>query len=795
MTVNFDVNDNQNINLTAQEQGNVPIKTGTNPNCVLSLNEDDPVVLQTSDDSTTLEVDESINFGGTNDYANLTNKPSINGVTLVGNKTTEDLGIVAEEVDPTVPAWAKQPTKPSYTPLEVGAIPLTDVGDIDLDPYDYDFWEYLNENSFVDSGFYQFHDIADDFYFYLRVERSGNTVYQEWWSSEEGSLSRNSRSGFFYDDEWEFYDPTYPVYGDTLNNYYQKSQTYSKSEIDNTFGNYYTDVQVDDILDNNYYTSDQVDNLLEGFAPTNMISTTWANLVALRDNGRLTSGAYYRITDYNFVTSRVGIQSGNHQFDIVTLAISESMLSESAYAVRHAGDHYFEREITTGGIEWLYTVFVDDYAENYGDEPIDHADDLHGTDVFCDYDYDENPMTGDIVPVLYKTDSAEYDFDDPDYADCFYYSGTYDFDGDEYDMWAKYEDGEFMQQYALTPVVVVDDELTVSPVPETKTVPVNLNAWEIKYCLDNDKELFGWADTNGKGVIYYLKDEFGNEAPYDFKNVLFQRRYISAVDASTLNAFKTQYLGEQSYSYITTTSATKYWYTFSNSDGTDGSLFGDATYNIIEPWIVDGQRQLNDIVALLSTQNKFLNGCYTMTTQGTRNTFLGCFNILVSCGSSYFDGVRASTMSGVSSCTFNGGYNFKGSGCGTSTFNSCWDIDLGNNLNSSVFGGACNGITVGNYCQKITLGGGCSNLTFGQYCNSVNIGINCININLGNYFRYITIGDDCSNVTLNTTGGNTTNYVQYITIGKGVKSITKQPTRKQSYEQIYYKTGRTETAV
>lgn len=31
--------------------------------------------------------------GGTTDYNNLDNKPSINGVTLVGNKTTEDLGI------------------------------------------------------------------------------------------------------------------------------------------------------------------------------------------------------------------------------------------------------------------------------------------------------------------------------------------------------------------------------------------------------------------------------------------------------------------------------------------------------------------------------------------------------------------------------------------------------------------------------------------------------------------------------------------------------------------------------
>ena len=52
----------------------------------------------------------------------------------------------------------------------------------------------------------------------------------------------------------------------------------------------------------------------------------------------------------------------------------------------------------------------------------------------------------------------------------------------------------------------------------------NLDAWELKYDLDNDKSKYAWADqTNGKGVIYYMKDEFNNECSYDFKNVLFKR--------------------------------------------------------------------------------------------------------------------------------------------------------------------------------------------------------------------------------------------------------------------------------
>jgi hypothetical protein len=51
-----------------------------------------------------------------------------------------------------------------------------------------------------------------------------------------------------------------------------------------------------------------------------------------------------------------------------------------------------------------------------------------------------------------------------------------------------------------------------------------LNSWTIKYCLDNNNSRFAWADTiNGKGVIYYMKDEYKNECWYDFKNIQFLR--------------------------------------------------------------------------------------------------------------------------------------------------------------------------------------------------------------------------------------------------------------------------------
>lgn len=67
--------------------------------------------------------------GGTSDYERLSNHPQINGIALVGNKTSDDLNLqpkgnyLTSESDPTVPAWAKNPTKPTYKAAEVGADP------------------------------------------------------------------------------------------------------------------------------------------------------------------------------------------------------------------------------------------------------------------------------------------------------------------------------------------------------------------------------------------------------------------------------------------------------------------------------------------------------------------------------------------------------------------------------------------------------------------------------------------------------------------------------------------------
>lgn len=683
------------------------------------------------------------------------------------------------------------------------AFPYVDLGEFDIEDYDWEYWNYLSDK--VESGFYKAYEIQDGFTYFFRVERADNSCFQEVWSTEEGGEARSLRSGWLDGEEWSWNEPQHIMFSGSISNaYYNKNEVDQKlrGKVDNdTLGNYYTDAQVDSILEDNYYTMDQVDELLEGFAPENMISTTWANLVSLRDGSKLVSGAYYRITDYNFVTSKLGVQSGNHPFDIVVLAISESMLSETAYAVRHAGDHYFEREVTEGGIEWLYSIYADEYAENYGDEPVDHADDIHAADVFCDSDYLEHPNTGDVVPVLYKTNVEEYDFDDPDYEDAYFYEGPYDLDGDEYDMWSKWEfDGRgwnFVSQYALTPIVVEDGELIVSPIPETKIVPVNLNAWELKYCLDNDKELFAWADTNGKGVVYYMKDEFGNEAPYDFKNVKYARRYVSAVSNSILNNLRYKYIGQEGYYAITTTSQVQYFYTFDDENGNDASLFGMASYNTIETWIVDGQKQLNNIVTNNATNNRFganthditiSNNCISCEISGDNNLFAGANSIKGVFRQCTIIGVTGLTSEGLRTSIGNQPNGVKING-------NCYDLNFGNNLANAEFDGGCMSITFGNYCSGIKIGRGCNTITFGQYCVDITIGKSCNTITFTNYWRYCEIMDSCSKINMQTSSGSTTNYCQYVTVRKCVTNVDLTPTRKLAYETIYYKTGKVETAV
>ena len=51
-------------------------------------------------------------------YDDLSDKPKLNGQTIQGD---------IDEIDPTVPAWAKQSEKPAYNAEEIGALSKSDI--------------------------------------------------------------------------------------------------------------------------------------------------------------------------------------------------------------------------------------------------------------------------------------------------------------------------------------------------------------------------------------------------------------------------------------------------------------------------------------------------------------------------------------------------------------------------------------------------------------------------------------------------------------------------------------------
>ena len=275
----------------------------------------------------------------------------------------------------------------------------------------------------------------------------------------------------------------------------------------------------------------------------------------------------------------------------------------------------------------------------------------------------------------------------------------------------------------------------------------NIDSWEIKYCLDNDTNRFEWADaTNGKGVIYYMKDNGGNEACYDFKNIMFKNP--SNADDTT------------------------WYFTFTNTDGSDASLLVDSCYgNKIGGYYSGLQLKLNNIIF----------NCINGSTPSIYDIVFGynCYDIIFgddcysntfgnNCYSNTF-GDRCQCNIFGDSCQFNTfGYqcsdNTFGEGCQYNTFgNNCRNNTFGNILQNNTFGYSCYGNTFGNSCQRNTFGNDCSYNTFEGYCQYNTFGNSC---------QVNTFGNSCYKITFSTISGDANCYFMNINFESGCMLIT-----------------------
>ncbi len=156
-----------------------------------------------------------------------------------------------------------------------------------------------------------------------------------------------------------------------------------------------------------------------------------------------------------------------------------------------------------------------------------------------------------------------------------------------------------------------------------------LESWEIKYCIYNDTTRFAWVDeTNGKGVIYYMKDEYNNEAWYDFKNIQFLR---------TTDFFDTN-------SFLPYLEGNNYYFTFSNivnNEIIDGTIYNEnitiSIQNKIDK-INDTKYSLNNTIFINDSSSYtrynvigFGNHTNTFGAKCQANTILQhCYNNVVS---------------------------------------------------------------------------------------------------------------------------------------------------------------------
>lgn len=294
--------------------------------------------------------------------------------------------------------------------------------------------------------------------------------------------------------------------------------------------------------------------------PKTMVEVTHAELKAMRDNGKLTAGALYRITDYQCTTTQENTRSAGHQFDIVLLALSENKLAEEGWAMMNESNIYdvtfsdgvtlkcwivmdgesscnlvVASDTTTGLSNILINVGVD--SEIFLNEETKTAISVYGTDEFIDisdlnipYNYFQNSnlsawkvwycLDNDKSRFAWADDSVDEDV--PASIEWVNWNetllrfpnGDVVNDGTTYFAW-KSEGSNYVNAYTLSE----------QPIVGTNAYEDGKNGLEQNGIITQFTPAHeGTGLPNGRGVIYRLIDEWNNDVGYDFKNVQFVRK-------------------------------------------------------------------------------------------------------------------------------------------------------------------------------------------------------------------------------------------------------------------------------
>lgn len=590
-----------------------------------------------------------------------------------------------------------------------------------------------------------------------------------------------------------------------------------------------------------------------------MKKVTWQELKDLRDNESLIPGMQYRITDYHCTTSQFDTQSADHQFDIIVTADSKSILNENARACKHDNEGSGDDDslIIQNG---KFTCIPDNSMIKYA-QFIDTEEFLEDTGKnwsATENSFDSIGYLDDGTPVVY-INSNEYKGVIDDFTDYWKYVGIYNYNGVDYDRWVHCNHG-YGEEH-------LDNETSGQPGRYLLTrknegssdyfANAKLEAWQLKYCLDNDEKRFAWAcsfvktkaiktlegspsqtyihvrypagdrssnefkiawayvnatdglDINdpsidwndidsedlqytktenpevgevteyrfspdivldvdksgdiGKGVIYYMKDEWNNECPYDFKNIMFKRYKVVDITndniLSDLEGKYVGYIGDMNGLEIEDEEDFIWCYTFHIDNEAEGLANTDASLNIAKYTDPDGggysggdgsvrDNIIKANIVDLTVEEKTQHACYNL-------------NNIVMFSQCYMKGSNVIELKGSSNIQFDTKCCdisiIRGSG---SRFNQkCYNMVFGD-CGLNIFNSNCYSNTFGYGCHGNTFGCGCSWNTFGSYCFYNTFGKECVDNIFGENCYYNTFGDWCM---VNTFG----NECCYNTFGKG----------------------------
>ena len=402
---------------------------------------------------------------------------------------------------------------------------------------------------------------------------------------------------------------------------------------------------------------------------------------SLRDAGNLVPGTQYRITDYQCTTSQSGTKSAGHQFDIIVTADDESTLNEEARAVKHEGDAYFANSDLNA---WKIWYCLDNDATRFVWAMMKGKYiDITVEEVTASARYAETKVINDIMYELWSTPEPNF------------YIGTKTLEIGEYcDAISIDEDGSF--------IVAAENFVRISDIKEVE---------------------------DGKGVIYRMIDEFNNDAPYDFKNIQFYRKWDE---------------NKQLWSTISYNTAGVPCYTFSSEGDSSTTEFTDMSL------IRYGQVYSNIIKASESGIRMLNNNCF------------------------FGDSCYSNTF--VENCYEN-------------TFgNNCYYNTFGNECYANTFGNDCNNNTFGNSCNSNSFGNNCSSNTFGNNCSHIKFASDKSASNKYNYYQNNHFGDGCEYILFK--GTETASYAQQVqnyNFAQGLKStdsayLTIDGKRNLAYE-------------